>query len=499
MEQPDASQLRRFNPVEETPRLTKDGHSAIARMPDGLPSTAALGRNVLGLSQRPKPAQQSDAARQSSWRCPLGSQRRAPLYRNPLLPVYTSSLPGGHGLSVEKYRDDTRDWRKLLPEDIARHFSELEVAMTDNALRGPASGIRSDKHTGQHSDALQQLEGLISAVMVGTLQSCHEKSYWAPSYGDSQGIVVEDVRSPTSRLVTTTPDTSRLEPRADACPELKVCEDLTALAACRQLALTGAGQRVALVRFSPAGDRNGLLPRLTDHREAQLFMQTTYTQALQDMPRHLHADPIQALDAGSLIYSTDVAMLRGPIQDGAPWLADAPLLDIIWVALQRNPKSDDQGQYSRVDEKALAASTIDRIFACAALNGVDAIVFPPAGVGGAAGCRHPAEDMGDLLRKAALTYANVIPTVWVCKEYSGQLQSAWAPFAAALTKFREPIVHRELVPMAASPYIRPGWEPKKTKGVPRAVQRRLDNMKAPGSARGGGDAVLGSAGRAIAC
>jgi hypothetical protein len=100
-------------------------------------------------------------------------------------------------------------------------------------------------------------------------------------------------------------------------------------------------------------------------------MQTTYLQALHDMHKHLHSDPVEALDAGGLIYTTDVAMLRGPLRDGAPWLSDVPLLDVIWVALQRNPRSDDQGQYARIDEKALVTSTIDRIFACAASNGCD--------------------------------------------------------------------------------------------------------------------------------
>lgn len=369
--------------------------------------------------------------------------------------------------------------------------------MTDNALRGTRAGIRTEKSHGQHSNALLQLEGLVSAVTVGTLQACHEKSYWAPSFADARGnATVEDVRSPMSRLVTTTPDISSLEQRNDIAPELKICSDMSPLAACQELAMAGGRRRVALVRFSPAGDRRSLMPCLTDHREAQLFMQTTYLQALQDMPRHLHADPVQALEDGALIYTTDVAILRGRLQDGASWLEDAPVVDVLWVALQRNPRGDDQGQYARIDEKALVASTLDRIFACAAVNDADAIVFPPLGVGGAAGCRHPAEDAGDLLRKAVLEHAKIMPKVWVCQEYPGQLHSTWAPFAAALASFREPIVHRELVPMVASPYVRPGWQPKK-KGTPRLNSRF--GGRPPLSARGEADAVLGSAGRAIVC
>merc|ERR1711957_755076 len=102
------------------------------------------------------------------------------------------------------------------------------------------------------------------------------------------------------------------------------------------------------------------------------------------------------------------------------------------------------------------------------------------GVGGAACCRHPAEDAGDMLRKAALQYAKIVPTVWVCQEYAGQLHSAWAPFAASLARFREPIEHRELVPIAASPYIRPGWEAKRKK----QPLRPGNPLRAPASARG---------------
>jgi len=467
--------------MQETARLTKDGHSSIARSPDGLPSTAALGREVLGLSQKCRPAVAE--RQQSSWRCPGGAQRRAPLYRSPLLPVYASSAPGAQGVSIQRYRDDTRDWRKLPPEDIVRLLRDLESAITQNCLRGIPAGIRTEKTHGQHSDALQQLEGLVSAVVVGTLQACHESLYWAPSTSDARSIVqVDVVRSPMSRLFVASPDISSLSPREGVTAELKVCADVNPLAACQ--ALAGGGRRVALVRFSPAGDRRSLLPCCTDHRESQLFTQTTYAQALMDMPRHLHTDPVQALDAGGLIYTTDVSVLRGPLQDGAPWLADAPLVDVLWVALQRNPRSDDQGQYARIEEKALAASTIDRIFACAAINQADAIVFPPPGVGGAVGCRHPAEDMGDLLRKAILQHSKIMPTVHVCQEYPGQLQSAWTPFAAALENFRQPIEHRELVAMAASPYVRPGWEPKRKKGTPRCI----------GTPRG-----LGAAGRSIAC
>lgn len=427
------------------------------------------------------------------------------LYRNPVLPVLTSALPGGHCISIPKYRDDTRDWRKLPPDSIAKHLAELEAAITEHALHGVPAGLRNEKLRGKHSDFLKQLEGLVAAVAVGTLQACHEMSYWAPSFGHSDGFEqISEMRMPMSRLYKATPATSSIG-EARSTPELRVLADANPLSTCEELALKpGLPPRVALVRFTAAGDRRSLTPSLTDHREAQMFTRTTYLQALLDMERHLHTEPVATLDAGGLIYTTDVSILRGPIQGGAKWVADAATIDVIWVALQRVPMSDSQGQYARLEEKAAVAATIDRIFACAAANGVDALVFPPPGVGGAAGCHHPAEDAGDLLRKAYLQHANIIPTVCVCQEYPGQVHSAWEPFAAALQRFRAPIYHHELVPMTASPYIRPGWEAKKEKkkkGVPSCVSAGLEarsRLGPPMSARGD-TAVLGSTGRAIVC
>lgn len=468
---------------------------AIAKLPDGLPSTAAYGREILGLSRPSRPAPLE--RQQTSWRCPDGIHRRASLYRMPALPVYACVSPGGPAVSVQRYRDDTRDWRKISQKAVAEHFASLEAAMTENVLQKIPAGIRTKSEHGKHSDALRQLEGLLSAVGIGNLQACHEKAYWAPGFLDPQGSVsVTNVRSPISRLITATPDISSLDPKGDGVPQLKICADVCPLAACHELALARGRRRVALVRFSAIEDRRSLLPCLTDYRDTQLFVQTTYLQALQDMPKHIHADPIQSLDAGDIIYTTDVSMLRGPLCDGAPWLKDVPVFDVLWAALQRTPRCDDQGQYARIGEKAAMAKTIDRIFACAAAAEVDVLVFPPPGVGGAASCRHPAEDAGDLLRKAILEHAKFVPKVYVCQEYPGQLHNVWSPFATALENFREPIEHRELVPLVASPYIRPGWQPRKQKES-NFVHLR-SGLRRPLSARSG-PSSLGNVGNAIVC
>merc|ERR1712232_44349 len=185
----------------------------------------------------------------------------------------------------------------------------------------------------------------------------------------------------------------------------------------------------------------------------------TYLEGLQNIRKHLHGDPIQLLESGALIYTADVSILRGPLEDGATWLTDPARVDVCTVALQRNPRCDDQGQYARTDEKAHAVEAIDRALACAAAQGVDALVLPPPGIGGAAGCRHPAADIGDIIHKAIARYGKHIPRFYVCQDYPGQLHAAgcWETFVTAVERGRDPLVHPGLVPLAASPYIRPGW------------------------------------------
>lgn len=481
-------------PADEAARMLKDGQMAVGNAPGGLPSASALAREARGLTPR----------LQTTWRA--GSER-SPLYRNPKLPAIAGETPGGHVVSVQKYKDDTRDWRKLHPYDVMDHFAELEKALRPVPLLETSS--RGQKSSDLGSRPL--IEGLIAAVAVGILQACNEHMYWSPCFEDDRSIAHDDLRLPMSRLVpaSAVPDMMVLEARHEESPQVNILPDLSPIATCQMLAASRAGQRVALVRFTAASDRRSLMPSLNDHHEAQLFLQTTYLQALQDMPRHLHADPVQALEEGAVIYTNDVSILRGPIEGGAVWLDDAPLIDVLWVSLQRNPRSDDQGQYARIEEKARVVETIDRVFKVAAANGVDALVFPPLGVCGVAACNHPAADAGDLLRKAILEHNRLIKSVSVCQEYPGQLRGNWPVFAAALESGRTPVEHRELVPLTASPYLRPGWMAKK-KRPPGLRGLGASSSSRPGncakseqgsrivSARTG-EAVLGSAGRAIVC
>lgn len=216
---------------------------------------------------------------------------------------------------------------------------------------------------------------------------------------------------------------------------------------------------IGLVHFTPIGDPRALEPPLGNHREEQLFIRTTYYKALEGMQKHIHAEPQAAVDAGGLIYTSDVAILRGPLEDGAQWLSDMPRVDVLWVSLQRSPKKDAQGQYTRHQEKAMVAETVDRLFAVAAAHGIDVLVMPPLGVG-IHGCGHPPEDMGELLRTTAQEYNALVPQLCVSREHIEQIPDIWPIFVSSLLEGREPIEHQELIPLDIMPYF---WQIKENR------------------------------------
>jgi hypothetical protein len=378
------------------------------------------------------------------------------LYRDPTLPVTLGAAPGRNVVSVQNYRDDTRDWRQLSPKEVASFFQDsvASAELPTSPRLYPTNLRRSVEHVGH-------LAGVTAAVAIGTMQACGEGSYWAPSALDPSAEVVRGIRTPLSRAMASTPNLSALEARPveDGDVVLTLCDNMSPVDVCQLLAAEPSQPHVGLLRFVAESDTRAECPELGDHREAQLLLRTTYSEALQNMRRHLHGDPVRLLESGALIYTVDVNILRGPIEGGAIWLPDPGRVDVCTVALQRNPRCDDQGQYARTDEKARAVEAIDRALACAAAQGVEVLVLPPPGIGGAGGCRHPAADIGDIIHKAISTYGKHISRFYVCQDYPGQLHAAgcWETFASAVERGRDPVVHRGLVPLAASPYIRPGW------------------------------------------
>lgn len=442
--------------------------------------------------------------------------QKALLYRDPSLPVYAGDAPGGNTVSVRRYRGDSRDWRRLRPEEVAQAFTDLQAA-----LQPPRTPRLYTTPFRRDADTWRRFEGLLTAVAVGTLQACSEGSYWAPSFEDIVSTLCGKIRVPMSRLFTATvrPSIADVEEKSRLPFEAALHVDMNnaVLSACQEAAASGKTiPRVALVRLAPYGDARAAHPALAEHRgDAQLFLRTSYAQAAQEMSRHLHIDPIEALKTGAVVYTSDVTVLRKPLEEGATWLREEETtqFDVLLVGLQRNPRCDDQGQYVHIAEKASVVEAVDRIFAVAAANSVDVLVLPPLGVGGVGGCWHPAADMGDILRKAALAHRASVPKVCVCQEHATQLrQGEQDLFARALSHGREVPVHRELVPMAASPYIRPGWgskdEAKATKPGRRSLSLGHRTVPAHSWLRGSGQLSsrdgetatlrLGGVGRVIA-
>eukprot|EP00450_Noctiluca_scintillans_P025125 CAMPEP_0194511174 /NCGR_PEP_ID=MMETSP0253-20130528/42766_1 /TAXON_ID=2966 /ORGANISM="Noctiluca scintillans" /LENGTH=470 /DNA_ID=CAMNT_0039354487 /DNA_START=35 /DNA_END=1444 /DNA_ORIENTATION=- len=433
----------------ESARILKHGHMSIAKPDcDG------------DLLEPPCPTAATDLfertlQRPLSWRC-SSKKCQASLYRDPVLPVQVGELPGGSVISVQRYKDDTRDWRKLDTKSVEAHFQAIDKMFAElhEGFHGPSTRLYPVRERKPH-DARDH-EGLMTAIAVGTLQAIIEGSYWAPSFHHADRVVCDDIRVPMSRIFRTDGSIDGVRPRLEGPPELTLSHDMGPIDMCRAVASDPRKPRVALVRLTAIGDQYSGQPVLADFREAQLFLRTTYLHALQEMPRHLHGDPNLALE-DAIVHTSDVSILRGPLSDGGAWLADPPRVDVIWAALRRHPRSDHQGQYARIAEKASVAETVDRIFSCAVMHDIDTLVFPPLGVGGASGCHHPAADAGDLLRKAILAHGQHITRVCVCQEHVGQLKHLWPTFAQAVETGRNPIEYRELVSLVASPYLRPGW------------------------------------------
>eukprot|EP00441_Pelagodinium_beii_P041741 CAMPEP_0197627702 /NCGR_PEP_ID=MMETSP1338-20131121/6239_1 /TAXON_ID=43686 ORGANISM="Pelagodinium beii, Strain RCC1491" /NCGR_SAMPLE_ID=MMETSP1338 /ASSEMBLY_ACC=CAM_ASM_000754 /LENGTH=470 /DNA_ID=CAMNT_0043198495 /DNA_START=102 /DNA_END=1514 /DNA_ORIENTATION=+ len=449
----------------------KDGLMAYTKQQEWKPTPLA----IAGRDWRSSQAQASNR----------GSSRPIHLYRAPLLPATLGTEPAGNVVSVQRWREDTRDWRKLPSKAIASHLEELQAsAAAPNTPRLYATHLRQPLEDAERR--VRQMEGLVAAVAVGTLQAC-QAGYQAPGFGEG-AKEVPIVRQPTSVTFTAPIEVQEVGVGA---VDLQVSEDMDPIAACQQVLQEPRPPRVGLVHFVALDDPRVTNPPLSDLRLSQLHTRTSYLLALQEMQRQLHMEPNTAL-SGCVIHTADVSILRGPVEEGAQWLEAPACVDVLTAGIQRRPRCDEQGQYARITEKAAVAKTVDDIFACALANDIEVLVFPPLGVNGAAGCYHPAADAGDLLRKAILEHSGHVSRVWICSEFPGQLRGLWTTFAEAVQKGRQPIERKELVPLSVSPYYPPGWGVRSA-----AVYKKKGAALSARSLRPERD-LLSSAGQAIA-
>lgn len=422
---------------------------------------------------KPDTGEQRDAAR---------CRRPVRLTAPPKLPV-TVHRTAQTGICLQEYARDIRDWRKLSPDDVKLYL---------NAAVGKGGGVAGGNRN--------ELEGLMTAVAVGTLQAVSEGFYWAPSFNHPKAQEVScDFGAPMSRLyaadykfaVARNPK-SRGAAAGEGTGsgghqvEFLCYDNVAPLDVCR-LAVAGAagggdGVHVAMVHFTAQGwDPTGPYdkPDLAWCREQQLALRTNYHVGCVEMRRQLHADPQGCVDAKGLVCTSDVAILRSPVeQDGAGWLpGPAARCDVFWVALQRHPRLGAESTYAKNQEKAEAVHTLDMIFGAAIERGVEVLVLPPFGL--CRSCNHPSLDMGDLLHKALVEHNGQgrLRQVCICQEYEGQLRpTEWANLCDAALQGRPPLEWKQPITedqklYAAELYPRkPGPKPKKVAATPRLLK-----------------------------
>jgi len=321
-----------------------------------------------------------------------------------------------------------RDWRQLEPSEVTR---------------------RLDKQEGSESRTL-----LATAIFAGTAQACMMGRFMAPhcNYPDAVEVDCGHLGRPISRLYLNGRQPQLTLPQGDKnCPvDLECfprCHPLDACVRERHL----DHRRHAIVRFSARGDPRNTSTKYTHLWEDQLFLRTSYYQSFEKMEVDITPCISDALDAGGLIYTPGVPVLRGPLQEGALWLTEPPRVDVLWVALEPRPLLAEQGQYAKEQERRDMECMLNMIFTCAAANQVDTLVLPALGCG-THGCCHPHLDMADLIHSVSQKYQRYISRVRVASDHPAHNDNDWwENFAHAVRTGRPSIQRPVQVPVPPFP------------------------------------------------
>lgn len=346
-----------------------------------------------------------------------------------------------------------RDWRQLAPGEIISLVRDSQLT----------AGI------GGFSSALKRSRGLLSArssalvaraVFVGTAQACYRGLYWAPSYEDPGA---EEVKcghlNSVSRIYA--PDymprqdvLQRQERDQIACvTHFANCHPIEA---CARIAAAAAPQhkRIAMVHYTSIHDARNDSMDYSHPFEDQLFLRTNYFQAFERMNADVGQARGAAIDAGGLVFTPGVGILRGALAEGALWLREPVRADVLWVGLDPRPQREEQEQYAQAEDRQAMAQVIDRIFALAASHEVDALVFPPLGCG-THGCHHPALDVADLFCEAMPRWQRQFDEIAFASDWPPHFLSRWwEEFTHSVEHGRPPIEHSIKVPWPPHPRIR---------------------------------------------
>eukprot|EP00747_Dinoflagellata_sp_TGD_P164653 gnl/TRDRNA2_/TRDRNA2_184885_c0_seq1.p1 gnl/TRDRNA2_/TRDRNA2_184885_c0~~gnl/TRDRNA2_/TRDRNA2_184885_c0_seq1.p1 ORF type:complete len:415 (-),score=68.36 gnl/TRDRNA2_/TRDRNA2_184885_c0_seq1:125-1369(-) len=368
--------------------------------------------------------------------------------------VDESRLEEAIGELRREFDASIRDWRRLEPQEIMMRF-------------------KGAKERAEHRNLLA------TAVFVGTAQACLRGKYWSP-HASCPGAVEVDCRHlarPSSRLYLAdkTPAQNSLKVRSGGVRIFCTANAHPLDAGARVLAACHSGaqhRRVAVVRFSAMRDRRNEVIRYAHCREDQLFLRSTYYQSFENMETEIHAPIGDSLDLGGIIYTPGVAVLRGPIEEGALWFQDPPRVDVIWVAVDPRPRLAEQGQYADAKDRDAMSRAIDRVFAWAAYHEVDTLVMPPVGCT-MHGCNHPSLDVADVIYKTAMRYGPYISQVCLASDYPSHFEGGWWDhFTDAVQNGRPAIVRPQKIPVPPYPLL------KKDSAALAEKARRL-NRRAP--------------------
>jgi len=364
-----------------------------------------------------------------------GSSNSSSSRRHPRLPVVAGTEPSAGVVSLQKFAADGRDWRCLIPSEVVLHLEHLASAASKQPdLCSPYTGCAP----GMQASCRAYREGLLVAIAVGVMQAMRDGSYLAPHPEDPSAVLCADLRTPLSRIFLTSPRSPLGTVGENGAPaEVSVLGDVCPLEICLHLASQEVHPHIAIAHLTAVG---GSLQRPEalfvggDLRQTPLLLQTSYLWAMREMARQSHDDPEAAMDAGSLVYTTDVTILRAPVKQGAAWLRDPARVDVLWTALARSPPVNQHGDgYSRSEDKAEVTQRLVRMLRCAVAHGVEALVLPVPG----GGCRHPAVGLGQVFNDVILRHGRGIRHILVCRHDGDLTGGFWESFVAGLRQERK--------------------------------------------------------------
>ncbi|CAE7220334.1 unnamed protein product [Symbiodinium natans] len=331
-----------------------------------------------------------------------------------------------------------------LQEELQKAQQALCIDLDDFRQLEPAWVTRSLEESKQEPEKRSLIA---TAIFLGTAQACLKGSYVSESGQEVDcGHLVRPiscVHPPSSMPSVSLMKASNQKQQifCSSCSDpLDVALQLARLPQCR---------RVAILRCTPLEAPRNLQRRYNHIYEDQIFLRTTYFEAFERLARDISVSPDTAIKEGSIVYTSGVGVLRGPLKDGVPWVDQPPQVDVAWFGLPAHPEIGEQEIYAQQADRDVVSAALDRAFSWACAHGADAIVLPAmCGVGG---FRHPRLHFGGLVHEVARLHQRHLPVVCVASDNPVHRGVEWwNPFEEAVTKGRPvppPLVHVPAIPL----------------------------------------------------